>query len=409
MKLPGRLARLANRSLRRINSLIPNPGARDQEALLEYITGRGIPASIAFRPDGFRDNVLSFVESMRCDRFNFRYSQSVSEPTLYSSAYACMLFAMFGAINDLSPGERKGWADFFDSFQSPEDGLFRDPLVSGSAYESTDWWGARHFVLHAITVYAALGHVPKHPFSFVSRYKSLAYIDEWLASVELSGASLAATDFDNKVMNVVCALQFERDFRGDRQAAAAVQHIHSSLQARINPQTGLWHGHSESNEPEFLSRAVQFGYHLYLPMFFDGLYPADASGLIQSILRTQNKVGGYGVQLNSSACEDIDSIDLLCRLSERTEWGRKEVLMSLERALPWLLANQNEDGGFVFRRNEALSYGHQRMSSRKNESAMFPTWFRSLSVCYLANRLGRADFDLGAHPGLQFWHRQGSP
>ena len=72
------------------------------------------------------------------------------------------------------------------------------------------------------------------------------------------------------------------------------------------------------------------------------------------------------------------------------------------------MANQNPDGGYVFMRDVGFSYGHGLMSSGKNVSAMFPTWFRTLSLAYLGKALpdslaGEFNWAFGNCPGLQFW------
>lgn len=64
--------------------------------------------------------------------------------------------------------------------------------------------------------------------------------------------------------------------------------------------------------------------------------------------------------------------------------------------------------GFVFVRGEPLTYGHRLMSSSADESAMFPTWFRVLSLAYLskvinAPELREIDWNFVDCPGYQFW------
>ena len=98
---------------------------------------------------------------------------------------------------------------------------------------------------------------------------------------------------------------------------------------------------------------------------------------------TQNELGGFGVKLNSSACEDIDSIDILIRLAPMVPNRKVEIDIALKKALLWVLCNQVDDGGFVFRLEEPLVYGHPEMSSEKNQGAMFSTWFRTLTLTYL--------------------------
>jgi hypothetical protein len=105
---------------------------------------------------------------------------------------------------------------------------------------------------------------------------------------------------------------------------------------------------------------------------------------VQIVLATQNRLGGFGVKLNSSACEDIDSIDILIRLSPLVPDRKVEIDAAMRKALHWVLCNQVGDGGFVFRLGEPLVYGHLETSSNKNQGAMFPPWFRTLSLAYLA-------------------------
>ena len=102
---------------------------------------------------------------------------------------------------------------------------------------------------------------------------------------------------------------------------------------------------------------------------------------------SQNSFGGFGEKLNSSACEDIDALDILIYLSKQTNHKRKETNISIRRALIFILSNQNDDGGFVFRRDEPFWYGHNDMYSDSNVSALFPTWFRTHCIANICQYL----------------------
>ena len=386
----------AARAYRHTVAALPNPASRDQRELLEFLGTRGIPASLDFDGGRFRGHVRGFVDSMRAGDFQYRYAPSVAVPTLYSSVYACLILSLFGQLESLSDDDRRRWAAYFDSFQSP-DGLFRDPAVRNDVFERADWWGARHLVLHLIPAYAALGHVPRHRFAWLDAYKTGDA--SWLGELDPSG------DVDNKIMNVVCGLQYERDVRNDGPAGEATQRLQQTLWSRRNAD-GLW-GRVDLHDPASVSRAVQFAYHLYSIFFYDGFAIEPAPRLIDLALQTQNAVGGFAPQLNSSACEDIDSIDLLTRLGQQTDYRRDDVERALRRAVVWILANQNPDGGFVFRRNDPFHYGHAAMTSGRNESAMFPTWFRTLSLAFAQTFLGAAGWQFVRAPGLQFGLKRG--
>jgi hypothetical protein len=132
------------------------------------------------------------------------------------------------------------------------------------------------------------------------------------------------------------------------------------------------------------------------------IFSCEKDGLFYDpILDSDFYRNGFGVQINSSACEDIDSIDLLCRLSPFVPHRKKEIDQALTKAINWVLCNQVGDGGFVFRLHEPFIYGHQQTSSQKNQGAMFPTWFRLLSLAYLTRYFGMSQFKITVAPGLE--------
>jgi len=133
----------------------------------------------------------------------------------------------------------------------------------------------------------------------------------------------------------------------------------------------LW-GPSPVNKRS-LSIAVQTAYHIWFLYFYDETQIQCIERCIDSCLATQNKVGSFGVKLNSNASEDIDSIDPLVRFYFLTDYRYNGIKKALIKAYKWVLVNMNEDRGFVFRRGEPLIYGHKLLSSKANESAMFPT------------------------------------
>lgn len=385
----------------RIADCVPNPRLDNEVLLLRNLASRGIPSGLKFSQVSFASKVSSFVSSLKVSGHQYRYSPSVTRPTLYSSVYACLLMSLFGEMEDLGAPERSSWVKYFNYFQSDKDGLFRDPAVYSDAYEHNDWWGARHLALHLIAAYRVLDHIPPHPFHFLEPYSDRKKIREWLDQHVWESTPEHANDIDNKIMNVACMLQFERDFRSNKKAELAVQAIKDYLLEKQNPETGLW-GNLVANDAQAVSRAVQFAYHLYPVFLYDDERLPYAEKAIDLTLKTQNPLGGYGADYNSSACEDIDSIFLLSLLSRGLSYRRDEIELSMRRALFWVLSNQNDDGGFVFRRNLAFTYGHPLMSSRRNESALFPTWFRALALAYATAHLGLAEFSFLRCPGYQF-------
>ncbi|MFC1695075.1 hypothetical protein ACFL1C_02935 [Pseudomonadota bacterium] len=334
-------------------------------------------------------------------RHEYRYSAGSTRPTLYSSAYACMITSLLGKFSSSDGREKQGWLAHFDAHQNSNDGSFFDPVVNNEHFADSDWWGGRHLALHMISAYTALGEVPRTPFGFLEQYYDINRTRNWLDACDWSSSIGHEDDIDNKIMNIACLMQYQRDQWDDEKAAKAVDFFQDYLLEKINPGTGMW-GKWDTSNPHHLSRMVQFAYHLYPLFLYDGKDLPNMNEVISLTLQTQNRYGGFGAYSNSSACEDIDSIDILCRFGHLEPSRKQEIDKTLMTAAEWVLCNQVEDGGFVFRLHEPLVYGHQEMASGRNEGALFPTWFRLLSLAYLARYFGQEQFVINRAPGLEF-------
>jgi hypothetical protein len=328
-----------------------------------------------------------------------RFSKASRDYNLYSSSYIVMTHSLLGDADELSSEERARWIEYFDSYQEPN-GYFVDEACTNPNYFQSDWWGARHLALHLVSAYRALNATPQYQFGFLEEWYGEG-IGKLLAELD-SLEDPFSSDIDNKIMNIACLLQFQRDNVGDKNAELALERLKEGLLARRDVETSLWYS-SHTYDANRLSREIQFAYHLLQPFFYDGYFDFNISKVVERTLKTQNRYGGFGVRLNSSACEDIDSVDLLIRLSPfATDQLREKIQNSLERAFGWVLKNQMPDGGFVFRRNERFIFGHPSLRSGINQSNAMATWFRLLSLVYISRFYGVGEhFTLTRAPGYE--------
>ncbi len=58
-----------------------------------------------------------------------------------------MTLSLLGDLENLPREMKYDWCQYFDSFQSADDGLFYDPLLDSTLYRTSDWWGSRHLAL----------------------------------------------------------------------------------------------------------------------------------------------------------------------------------------------------------------------------------------------------------------------
>jgi hypothetical protein len=87
--------------------------------------------------------------------------------------------------------------------------------------------GARHLAVHIIAAYAALGKKPKYKIRFVEKYYDLDYTKSWLDRVNWNEFFGHNNDIDNKLMNIMSILQYNRDFYGDENANRTLEFIYN--------------------------------------------------------------------------------------------------------------------------------------------------------------------------------------
>lgn len=398
LNIPKRLS--ASLSARSKNYAIRLLKKIEGEKMLERkLISNGIKHYFDFDFNKFKSDVVGYSELLKDNGpFEYRFAKSSTEPTVYASMYVCLLQSLVGNLGEKDDQFKLKWAHYFDSFQNPDDGFFYDRIINTPFYNKTDWWGKRHLVPHLIMAYTALGHKPKYQFKWVSEYYGKDAIDALLAEADWNTAMMDDTDIDNKIMNIGVTLQYQRDYFDDILASEAIKYLKERLLSKINPNTGMWGVYNLDN-PKEKARMIQFSYHLFRLFFYDEDTIANPERIIDLIIESQNEYGGFAVSLNSGACADIDAVDPLVYLSNQTVYRHDDIEKTLRRALIFILGNQNDDGGFVFLRDSKFFYGDKQTSSLSNESSLFPTWFRTLSIAYIFDFLNIKDFNFVKSPG----------
>ena len=355
---------------------------------------------IIYKDISFKDfskAIENYMSNMnpKNDKIQYNFSSNSENTSLYGSVYACLIKGLLNLDFD----RKREIADYFDAFQNKADGLFYDPKVNSEIYSDSDWWGARHLALHIILAYKLIGFKPKHQFKFLYKFYKEGYVTNWINSFDFNSDNLGDTDIDNKIMNIGGLLQYQRDHFQDKNAERPLNELKKALLEKINPNTGMW-GHFDIDDKNSRSRMVQFSYHLFPIFFYDDYYQFDYEKIVSNVLKTQNSFGGYGVQKNSSACEDIDSIDILLRFYPYVnEESKKSIDKSIDKAIQWIFVNKVNDGGFSFKLNDNHIFGDPMFYTNKNKSSMFSTWFRILSIGYIDKWLGYKNFNLLDMPG----------
>lgn len=381
-----------------------------QRNALEHLVNQGITNYIRFEYSYFKEKTLSYVKSMNIAPYQYKYAHSVDKACLYASVYACMLLGMFGEIDKLSEAEKDEWKDYFDSFQSEEDGLFYPPELDCAEYRNDgkwgDGWGKHHLAGHIIIAYNRLGRRPKYRFSCYDKLSEKNSFDVWIKQFKLREKAWSESNY---IMNAYMLLQYNRDQWGDKKAECIVEAIKEWLKSTYNVETGMWNQNSVAYEDE-IAVAIRAAYHLYPLFLYDGENELYVEKTIDLILQSQNSWGGFTSERSvAGACEDIDAVDPLLRAAIcYPEYRKEDVKVALSKSLIWILSNYNSDGGATFYIENEHHYGdHPMTTSLYNESNLFATWFRTLCIAYMCDYLNISNnFDIMNSPGYEIQLRR---
>jgi hypothetical protein len=352
-----------------------------------------------------RDAVMGYIDSMRLSRggelLGYKFSACSPTVTLYGTV-ACVLLRHLLSFGR-SPVEEE---IRLIKLAQGENGLLYDSAIDSPLAWQEDWWGYRHLTLLCIMALALYDEPCNYPVDQLPAFVSANYFSQVIAGGDW-GKRVSFTS--NMLQNYGVFLQYARDFQGSTKAAKLCTMLFENLDRRVDPNTGLW-GNLDLKNPALRSEAVQAAYHFWLLYFYEKTMPPYIENAIEWILATQNPCGGYGVMWNSSCCESIDSIDPLARLLKTSASHTVQIERSLERAVADAITALNGDGGFTFRRGEAMAYGDSASTYQPfDQSSTFFTWFRMLSIALATQALGRGlageppVWTWKGVPGLQLW------
>lgn len=377
--------------------------ANERDAL-EHLVSQGLTNYFEFRYKTFKNSILSYVKSMKVGPYTYRYAGS-TQPSLYASIYACMILGLLGELDSLPEQEKLEWKNYFDQFQSCEDGLFYpDELCCDEYINDGEWgdgWGKRHLAGHIIIAYQRLGYMPKYRFSCYDFLFDDENFQKWTKQFEFKDKAWSESNY---IMNTFVLLQYNRDYWKDKNAGETVEKIKAWLRKKQNPQNAMWYA-AELSTRDDMNSAIRAAYHIF-PLFeYDNESMYSTPNIIDIILKTQNKWGGFtNERVIAGACEDIDAVDPLVRAaSVYPNYRKNDVNLALKKSMVWILSNYNSDGGATFYIENEHHYGNNAMTtSQYNESNMFSTWFRTLCLAYICDFLGiENDFSITKNPGYE--------
>ncbi len=305
------------------------------------------------------------------------------EVTLYSSCFAAMALHYVNVLQNIGEDALKRWADYINSWQNSETGLFIGPeLVHGELKSPKHDFEhvSMHLTAHALPVLSLLKSAPKYRLDFAHRFVEKNELIRWLDARDWRRAWLEG----NNLLFIGQFLIHLRDKENVKEASRALAIYFDWLDSQIDPNTGLW-GTNGYCSP-FI--AVCGAYHQLLVYYYEKRDVKYKDKLIDSVLSLQHADGGFSPNGGGGACEDVDATDILVNMYKKIDYRRFDIRASLLRLLKSVLQKQMPDGGFVYRLDEPFLYmGIKKSYSPANESNMFATWFRVHTLALISEIL----------------------
>jgi hypothetical protein len=289
--------------------------------------------------------------------------------TLYGTVYGLFTKYFLGVDPELSPQTR----EFLTAYQDEETGYFLGPELTTWSPPAGAMHSREHLMMHltctTLPAMAQFGLKPRRPLSAARRFVEIPYLLDWLDQRDLGNAWFEG----NNILFVGQLLVYLRDVEKIAGAQAALDAWFKWLDDRIDPKTGLW----GTDRGATLAGAMYGGYHQLLVYYHERRIPPHAERLVDSTLSLQHADGGFSQHGGGGACEDADGVDILVNLYKLIDYRRADIRDALRRCARCIMAIQNPDGGFPYRKG--ARYDHMGMPATVTTpggSGMFMTWFR---------------------------------
>lgn len=391
--------------------------------------------------NGTKINVIEWAESMLNKEGFFRFNKA-SGATLLSNCFATFIYELFGETEFLAGAVRDRLKKYILSCQREETGLFIDPLLRKEDLirpHSHSWdYVTMQSTMFSINALDALGEKPKYRSRFLDKYKDIDFLIKWLEERNWKNPWLES----NNIMFIGCCLLYEYIETKDSSILEAIHELLNWHDKTQDPATGFW----GTDRGASLHNGMAGAFHIYLIYHYLKRPIQYEEKIIDSVLSLQHKDGLFVAEGGGGACEDLDAIDILIKLTKLTDYRREDIKAAMISAFWGLVLTQNKDGGFSWRNVPSIFKIHKlfqfkfnpqivrgflqnmkcfvmnpghfltiyhysnwsNMPHRVFESDAWSCWFRSLAILLIVSTY-REEFGLNINckfrmlPGLG-WH-----
>lgn len=392
---------------------------------------------ITVKFDQLADLAFGYLQSLYQPESRFPYPlQAGNQGTLLGTSFACFLAHLIGRTEDL-PG-RTAIEREFKLLPLDSDGWIESPDMEVGEFIRQDRHDPDYLraqgTFFVRTAARCFGLYPVVPLPWVKRLAESEGVCSYLDGLDWSNPWLVS---NLDMFLGAFLLEWAENEPECSAAASGVRAYFDWHDQRMNQATGFWGNHED------LLNAMAGGFHIILHYDYAGREYFGADGAVRAALELIWHDGLYGYGGGGGSCEDLDGVDILMRLGQRSSADQNQIRETLARIARRILSTVNSDGGFPWRLQPSglalvRSFGDVRIVSdwvmsftyrlmhrshydclhyyssfskypfKISKSDIWSTWFRLLAVALIAKRYPelfseQCSWTLPSWPGLGYY------
>ena len=292
-----------------------------------------------------KKNIENYIFSLKNSNGGFYLQKNFNQTTLMSSAFSIITLELVDSLDKIETSKEQ---NYFLKYQDEKTGFFVDPSLKLDYKKIEDIeLNYIHYQTTAFSVSAldALGMKPKYDFTFLNAFRGKEKISKFFEKIDWRNPWHES----NKIMFLLQFFSYEYIVMKKENSLDDIHTILDCLDSAQDSKTGLWG--TQFKASSFASMAAAYHFLIFYKYFNRKINFSEK--ISSSVFQLQMRDGLFHPFGGGGACEDLDAIDVIYKISSDISTESEE---SLKRAYRALLQNYDKNGGFCWAKRPTFPF-----------------------------------------------------
>ena len=292
-----------------------------------------------------KKNIENYIFSLKNSNGGFYLQKNFNQTTLMSSAFSIITLELVDSLDKIEISKEQ---NYFLKYQDEKTGFFVDPNLKLDYKKIEDIeLNYIHYQTTAFSVSAldALGMKPKYDFTFLNAFRGKEKISKFFEKIDWRNPWHES----NKIMFLLQLFSYEYIVMKKENSLDDIHTILDCLDSAQDSKTGLWG--TQFKASSFASMAAAYHFLIFYKYFNRKINFSEK--ISSSVFQLQMRDGLFHPFGGGGACEDLDAIDVIYKISSEVSTESEE---SLKRAYRALLQNYDKNGGFCWAKRPTFPF-----------------------------------------------------